>query len=85
MEIIFKKSFLKDAKSLPFKTQNLLASQIDIFKRNQDDPQLHNKKLSGKLEDFYSLRLGRDYRVIYYFENKAAVFVNIGNRKDIYE
>lgn len=86
MEIIFKKSFLKAAKSLPSKTQELLSDQIDIFKKNQNDSRLHAKKLSGKLEDFYSLRLARDYRVIYCFASKKKViFVDIGHRKDVYE
>lgn len=86
MEIIFKKSFLKAAKSLPSKTQGLIVSQIDIFKKNQNDARLHAKKLSGKLKNFYSLRVGRNYRVIYFFKSKKkAVFVDIGHRKDIYE
>ncbi len=86
MEVIFKKSFLKSAENIPWKIQELLAKQIDIFKKNPDDNRLHNKKLSGKLKDFYSLRLTRDYRIIYYFESKnKAMFVYIGHRKDIYK
>ncbi len=86
MEIVLRKSFLKAAENTPSKIQELLVLQIDIFKKNHHDIRLHTKKLSGKLKDFYSLRLTRDYRVTYYFENRnKAIFVDIGHRKDIYE
>lgn len=77
---------MKAERSLPLKTRQLLVEKIEIFKKNPIDPRLHAKKLSGELEYFHSLRLTRDYRVVYYFENKnKAVFVDIGHRKDIYE
>lgn len=86
MEIIFEKDFVKSARGLPKETKRILGLQVEIFRKNQNDPRLHGKSLSGKLNGFYSFRVTRDYRVIYYFENKnTAVFIDVGNRKDIYK
>ncbi len=85
MKVVLRKSFLKDASNLPLKIKELLLRQTDIFRTDQHDTRLHVKKLSGKFNGFYSLRLTSEYRVIYCFESKdEAVFVEIGHRKDIY-
>ncbi|OGZ73604.1 MAG: hypothetical protein A2908_00720 [Candidatus Staskawiczbacteria bacterium RIFCSPLOWO2_01_FULL_38_12b] len=86
MKVVLRKSFLKEASNLPLKIKELLLRKTDIFRINQNDTRLHVKKLSGKLEGFYSLRLTREYRIIYCFENKdKAIFIDIGHRKDIYK
>jgi len=86
MKVVLRKSFLKDANSLPVKIKELLLRQTDIFIIDHHDTRLHTKKLSGKFDGFYSFRLTREFRVIYCFEAKdIAIFVEIGNRKNIYK
>jgi len=51
----------------------------------QDNPFL-GKKLAGKLEDHYSLRVG-DYRILYKVSNKILMIliIRIGHRQWIYK
>ena len=49
------------------------------------DPTLKTHKLSGKLNDFWSFTVDYDERVLFYFtEDSKAVFVDIGNRDQVY-
>lgn len=85
IKIQYHRRFLKEFKKCPKNIQKKLADLENIFKANPFHPDLHSKKLSGKLQYFYSFRITRDYRVIFEFTSQSEVaFLAVKHRKDIY-
>ncbi len=77
--------FLRAATNLPEKEKSRLVTLLETLRENPFHPQLHTKRLSGKLSDCFSFRFTREYRVIFYFSDKATVrLLDVGHRKDIY-
>lgn len=57
-----------------------------LFKQNPFHPQLHTKKLSGKLKSQYSFRITREYRVMFeLLEKNVVAFTAVKHRRDIYK
>lgn len=56
---------------------------MDAKSKLEQNP-IAGKKLTGKLEEQYSLRIW-PYRIIYFINNKKDVIItDIGHRKDVY-
>lgn len=85
-KIRYKKEFLKRFKLLPSEIQERYAELELVFMENPFHPHLHTKGLHGKLRNFYSFRITRDYRVVFQFvSEEEIVMTTIGHRKDIYK
>ena len=85
MQLILEESFLKSAKKLPDNLRTKLAKFVKLLETNPYHPFLHTKKLQGNLTGFYSFRVTRDWRVIFYFRGSRTIHVlEVDNRKDIY-
>ncbi|OGH73877.1 MAG: hypothetical protein A3C90_04610 [Candidatus Magasanikbacteria bacterium RIFCSPHIGHO2_02_FULL_51_14] len=85
IEIVYSRSFLKDAKHLPAATQTKLADVIVLLSIHPFDTRLHTKKLSGELTGYFSCRITRDWRVIFLFHDKDTIeLLAVGHRKDMY-
>jgi mRNA interferase RelE/StbE len=85
MKVEFKKSFLKDLKTI--KNSNLkksIASCIIEIENSKDLSSIRNlKKLSG-YNNYYRIRIN-DYRLGLKVEEDVVYFVIIEHRKDIYK
>lgn len=85
-QIVFGNRFLRSAKELDNQLKPKLKKSLDVLLAEPFSPSLHTKPLTGKLSDFYSFRLGRDYRVIFKFISDNIIYlVDVGHRKDIYK
>lgn len=83
--VIETEDFARSLKRLPAPTQRLYHVQRERFIQDQRDSRLHTKKLNG-LDDVFSLRVTRNYRVLFYFHTSdTAIFFIVGNRKDVYK
>ncbi len=83
-QVLFSNTTSKELRQLP---GNELRRVYERTKELENDPRpVGGKKLTGKKEDLWRIRVG-DYRVIYSIDD--AVFIvdirRIGHRKDIYE
>jgi len=80
-KIYFKKSVLKDIKSIPDKDMRRIMKRIESLSKNPRPP--GHEKLSD--QDFYRIRQG-NYRIVYSIkDNILTVWViKIGHRRDIY-
>jgi len=67
MDIVYSKEFIKSAQVIPKHIQRKLADSLEFVKRDPFHLVLHAKPLSGVLKGFYSFRVTRDWRVIFYF------------------
>ena len=85
MVINFAKSFYKDYQKLSKKRQDQFWNRLEIFKENQNNPQLNNHKLHGPYNNFYSINVSGDVRAIYEQINKSKVlFIKIGTHSQLY-
>lgn len=85
IQIIFSKNFLKSASCLPQETQKKLAKLIRILQEKPFHPVLHTKYLTGELTGLLSLRITRDWRVIFQFLSSQTIqLLRVAHRKDIY-
>lgn len=57
---------------------------IEAFLADPFQPSLRTHKLSGNLKDLWSFSIDADLRVIFYFENDLAVFINLGTHDEVY-
>lgn len=85
MKIAYSTSLERERKQLPKDIQKILEQQIKRFELDSKDPRLHIKKLHGTDVTVFSLRVTRNYRVLFYWEDKQTpVWFEIDHRKDIY-
>lgn len=81
----FKKAFKKRVKMTEFESEFWI--RLELFISEPFAPQLKTHKLTGKLKDLWSFSVDYDLRVIFYFTDdkpKRAVFIDIGNHKEVY-
>lgn len=71
----FRQRFLK----LPSSIQNKAEKKTQLFKQNPNHPSLHLEKLEPKHLGLWSVRIDRNYRVIFSFgKNNAIILRDIG-------
>ena len=84
MEIFRTDDFDRVFKKLPKEIQRLYQVQERRFKDNRHDSRLHIKKIRT-LPFALSFRITRNYRVLFYFQNREkAIFFFIDHGKDVY-
>lgn len=85
MEIIRTEDFNRAFRKLPNEIQYLYQKQEQRFQDNWRDSRLHVKKVRS-LALVFSFRITRNYRVLFYFQNREIViFFDVDHRKDIYK
>lgn len=85
MTVIETDDFVHTLAHLPTSAQRLYHVQRARFECDSRDTRLHAKKLHG-LDDVYSFRVTRNYRVLFYFHTEdTVIFFTIGDRKDVYK
>ncbi len=80
-KVVLKPGVAKQLMQLEKKEQHRLATAIDALAENP----FMGKKLQGKLDGFYSMRVW-PFRIIYFVEKKnvTVTVVALGQRKDVY-
>ncbi len=68
---------------LPVSVQKLFEEQVTRLQDHPADPRLHLKKLQG-VSDAYSIRITRNYRALFVWDNDIILFYGVGDRKSIY-
>ena len=86
MIIDFHKNFKKNYK-LRITRENLkkrVAEKIEKFRQNPNDPLLHNHPLKGAKKGLRAFSISGDIRIVYYVENDACIFLDIGTHNQVY-
>ena len=62
------------------------AKTLELLEINPFYPSLRLHKLTGRLDDLYSVSLNMQYRITleFYIENKEIIPINIGTHEDVY-
>lgn len=77
--------FDRQLKSLDTVMRRRLQASVDWFITNPKDPRLHVKKLSGRFQEYWSFRVGHNFRVMFRpLDNARFLFLDIDDRKEIY-
>ena len=85
MQIQYGNKFLKSVQKLPVVQQEKLDALLECFSENPYAASLHSKKLTGSFTGFFSFRISREWRVIFYFIDPTIIqLVLTKHRKDIY-
>jgi addiction module RelE/StbE family toxin len=64
----------------------IIQKQIVVFESNPKHPSLRLHKLSGNLDNMWSLSITRSIRMVYRLINKEiAYFVDIGTHDEVYK
>ncbi|PMP92819.1 MAG: plasmid stabilization protein [Hydrogenobaculum sp.] len=88
-KIILADKYKEIAKRFFKKNKNLIKQYektLDLLKENPYHPSLRLHKLEGKHQDFYSVSINLEYRIIVSFdsENKVIIPITIGKHDDVY-
>ena len=79
-ELVFTREFLKRLKRVEKQTQIRILRELKTL----EEQPFVGKRLSGRLNDLLSLRVG-DHRVIYELSEKKIIVRTVGHREKIYE
>lgn len=79
MQILYKPTFVRQYKKLPQELQTEIKEKIELFRRDPNHTFLKTHKLKGKLKDCFSFSVNYDYRIIFEYQENAAVLLTVGN------
>ncbi len=80
---LFKKNYKKRfANNLKLREQ--IKSRIDTFLENPDHPSLRNHRLAGTRNGERAFSISGDIRIIFYEQDDAFVFIDIGTHSQVY-
>jgi len=77
--------FIKSYKKLPQIYKNRVKKKIKLFQNDPFHHSLHSHKLKGSFLNTFSFSVANDLRIIYYWKDERAVFVDIGTHKEVYK
>jgi addiction module RelE/StbE family toxin len=67
------------------KLANRIEKQIALFEENPKHPSLRTHKLSGNMNDIWSISITMSIRMVYILVDKdTALFVKMGTHNDVY-
>lgn len=84
LEVIITKKFEADFKQLPSYIKTKTDFWLNKLKINPFGPNLPIKKLKGLSNNFWRLKVDRNYRLIYSVAKNSLVLYRIRHRKEIY-
>ena len=85
MQIKYSRQFVKQYEKSPIKIRASFKERIKNFAENQQNPQLNNHALSGKLKGYWSINVTGDWRAIYSWEDEETViFEMLGTHNQLY-
>lgn len=78
--------FDKSFKKLPASVKNKFFAKLKLFVQNRTHPSLNLEKLEPKILRKWSLRIDKNYRVIFEFKDSDMIFLlDIGPHDQIYK
>lgn len=84
MQIYYSSKFAKEYKKLPLKVKKTAEKKEKAFRKDPFTHELKTHKLKGKLKDFWSFSIDRQYRIIFEFANKTTIWFHSIGTHEIY-
>lgn len=76
---------LKKIKSHDKKLTEKIIKQLELFQQNHFHPSLRVHKLTGNLDNIWSISIDRSIRMLYFFNEDCAYFFDIGTHDQVYK
>lgn len=77
----------KELKKIKIRDQQLaqkIAKQLSLFQINHFHPSLRVHKLTGNLDNIWSISIDKSLRMLYILEENGAYFFDIGTHNQVY-
>ena len=87
MQILFKKTFIKQYKKLQGFNRSKIDHTLKLFEKNPFHPDLRNHALVGKLKGKRSISAGFDLRIVFELEDNKymiVVMLGVGSHNNVY-
>lgn len=88
MKVVFDSDFFLKLKKVNVRIRNSFKQKIDIFTKDQYNPELNNHALKYGLEGYRSIDITSDWRAIYeeilIGEETVAYFIALGTHRQLY-
>ena len=86
MRIEYSKKFIKEFRKCPDNIKKAFKKRLQVFISNERDPVLNNHSLTGRLQDYQSINVNGDWRVIFQKIDSGTIvyFVAIGTHSKLY-
>lgn len=75
---------LKKIKQKDSKLAKRIEKQITLFIQNPKHPSLRLHKLTGDLQELWSISISKSIRIIYILNADTAYFVDLGTHDEVY-
>lgn len=86
MKFKYNKDFHKSFKQLPASIKKKFFNKLKLFIQNHTHPSLNLEKLEPKILNKWSLRIDRNYRLIFEFlKENTILLIDIGHHHKIYK
>lgn len=88
MRIEFSPLVLKELAKIKKRDKKLfqrIEKQLALFKNDPHHPSLRLHKLSGELEELWSISITISIRIVYIFIDETAYFIDIGSHDEVYK
>ncbi len=87
MQVRLSPDLAKQFKQLKKKDHKLLVrveKQLQIFSQNPKHVSLRLHKLSGNLDNMWSISVSKSYRLVFLIDSDEAYFVDFGTHDEVY-
>ena len=87
MQIQFSEEIDRELKKIKQKDQKLskrIEKQLSLFQQNPRHPSLRLHKLSGELNELWSISISKGVRMVYIRDEDIAYFVDLGTHDEVY-
>jgi len=64
---------------------NKIEKQLLLFQKNPVHPSLRTHKLTGKLDNIWSISIDKNIRMLYIQDNDSAYFFDVGTHDEVYK
>ena len=76
---------LRRIKSKDKQLAQKIEKQLKLFQQNHQHPSLRTHKLSGNLDNMWSISIDKKNRLIYIVDEERAYFFDIGTHNQVYK
>lgn len=87
MQVRLSNDVIKELRKISKKDKKLktgIEKQLALFAQNPQHPSLRLHKLSGELQNLWSISITRSIRMVYIQNEDEAHFIDIGTHEEVY-
>ena len=76
---------LRKIKSKDNQLAQKIEKQLNLFQQNHLHPSLRVHKLSGNLDNIWSISIDKSLRMLFFLDNSGAYFFDLGTHDQVYK